>query len=76
MENIGGFDFVRLHLDAEGARERDQEAVELSQRAGQATDAVFIAHGFRNDENDATALYTRFLQNLRQHVDGPLHASL
>jgi hypothetical protein len=38
---------------------------------------VFLAHGFRNDENDATGLYTRFLETFRQNLERPeLQSSL
>jgi len=76
VETIAGFDFIRLHFDADGNVEHDQELAELKEEAAHATDAIFIAHGFRNDENDATGLYTRFLQNFRQDVDGPFHDTL
>jgi hypothetical protein len=76
METISGFDFFRLHFDADGKLEQNQELGALKQGAAQATDAIFIAHGFRNDENDATGLYTRFLQNLRAQINGPFQATL
>jgi hypothetical protein len=38
---------------------------------GPATDAIFIAHGFRNDESDATTLYSTFLQTFRAHLSRP-----
>lgn len=76
MEQIHGFDFVRLQFDENGKLLNAPQFEELKQKAAQATDAIFIAHGFRNDENDATGLYTRFLETFRQHVDGPFHASI
>jgi hypothetical protein len=76
METINGFDFFRLHFDADGNLEQRQELEDCKRRAAQATDAIFIAHGFRNDENDATGLYTRFLGTFRQHVGGPLKTGL
>jgi hypothetical protein len=41
-----------------------------------ATDVIFIAHGFRNDVNDATGLYTRFLHTLRQNLSRPTFAAI
>ena len=76
MENIQGFDFSRLHFDADGKLQHPQELEDLKGRAAGATDAIFIAHGFRNDEDDASRLFTGFLQTLRQHIDGSFQASL
>ena len=79
MESIHGFDFFRLSFDADGKLQQAQALEELKQRANaaSATDAILIAHGFRNDENDATGLYTRFLQTLRQNLSRPeLQAAL
>jgi len=73
MESIQGFDFFQLQFDADGNLQTPQVLAELEQRASAAgaTDAILIAHGFRNDENDATGLYTRFLETLRQNLSRP-----
>ena len=73
METIHGFDFFRLTFDADGKPQGSQALDEMKQRAAsaKATDAIFIAHGFRNDENDATGLYTRFLETFRQNLERP-----
>jgi hypothetical protein len=73
MESVQGFDFFRLQFDADGNPQTPQVLAELEQRAAAAgaTDAILIAHGFRNDENDATGLYTRFLETLRQNLGRP-----
>ncbi|HKH49852.1 MAG TPA: hypothetical protein VKM72_34800 [Thermoanaerobaculia bacterium] len=73
MESVHGFDFFRLKFDASGKLQEAQTFEELKQRANAAgaTDAVLIAHGFRNDENDATGLYTRFLETFRQNLSRP-----
>ena len=76
METINGFDFFRLHFDANGNLIQQTELDDFKQRASQATDAIFLAHGFRNDENDATKLYTDYLGTFRQHVGGPLQGAL
>ena len=68
MESLAGFNFVRLHFDADGVL-LDAPSFQELKTAG-ATDAVFIAHGFRNDENDATGLYDRFLTTFRSHLNG------
>ncbi len=58
MQTIEGFDFFPLKFDADGKLESRQEFDALISRVGEgpATDAIFIAHGFRNDENDASTL--------------------
>lgn len=76
MENVQGFDFFRLHFNADGRLEQRAELDALKQRAAAATDAIFIAHGFRNDEGDAGRLYTRFLETLRAHINGAFQAKL
>jgi hypothetical protein len=76
METIHGFDFYRLHFDADGNIEQQHELDEFKQNAPLATDAILISHGFRNDEEDATGLYTRFLETFRHHVDGSFKPTL
>jgi hypothetical protein len=73
MQTIEGFDFFPLTFDAEGKLESRQEFDAFLTRAedGPATDAIFLAHGFRNDESDATGLYSRFLQTFRAHLSRP-----
>lgn len=72
MESVHGFDFFPLHFDANGNLQTQSELDNVKQHAtvGPASDAVFLAHGFRNDENDAMGLYTKFLENVRAHLDG------
>ncbi|HKD10308.1 MAG TPA: hypothetical protein VKB79_30645 [Bryobacteraceae bacterium] len=72
METINGFPFVRLHFDADGKPIDQQEETDLKGAAANATDVILIAHGFRNDEADATSLYEKFLGNLRLHISGSL----
>lgn len=68
MENINGFDCFRLFYDDAGKPTAANQLAALNERAATATDIILIAHGFRNDENDATRLYTDFLKNFRTHV--------
>lgn len=68
METIAGFDYYRLHYDGNGNLPAADEFTALSGAAAAATDVVFLAHGFRNDESDATTLYTNFLTTLRGHL--------
>lgn len=72
MESIHSFDFFRLHFDENGNLQQPGEFDQLRQRAAAlpATDAIFLAHGFRNDENDALGLYTDFLGTFRDHLNG------
>jgi len=73
MRIIEGFDFFPLTFDDKGKLESPQEFELLTDRAttSPATDAIFIAHGFRNDAADATTLYTSFLKNFRGHLLRP-----
>ena len=78
MESICGFEFFRLVFDSDGVLQSKGSLEQVIQRANtvNATDAIFIAHGFRNSEDDATDLYTKFLCSFRQHVDGLFHDTL
>ena len=67
MQSIRGFDFFSLNFDADG-KLTDGEFEDCKRRAATATDAIFLAHGFRNDQNDATELYTKFLDTFRAHL--------
>ena len=71
MAVLEGFDFFPLHCDDNGALAQPAELQMLTAAIVQrpATDVVFIAHGFRNDENDATGLYSEFLRTFRAHLD-------
>lgn len=78
MQNIEGFDFFPLNFDGDG---KPTAAAELKSfldhaEATAATDAIFLAHGFRNDEKDATRLYTTFLKTFRGHFTRPEIAGL
>jgi Lipase (class 3) len=76
MPIIEGFDFFPLRFDDHGALQSRQEFEALTARANTATDVVFIAHGFRNDENDATRLYTHFLGTFRANLSRPEFSTL
>jgi hypothetical protein len=73
METIAGFDFFSLTFDDDGRLKAasDLQHLVAHAEAHAATDAVLIAHGFRNDTQDATGVYTRFLTTLRAHLDSP-----
>ena len=73
MERIAGFDFFSLTYNDDGALKSPGDLEQLLQHADevQATDAIFIAHGFRNDIQDATGIYTGFLTTLRDHLSHP-----
>ena len=73
MQTIEGFDFFPLVFDKGGKLESgdELEAFVAHAGAGPATDALFIAHGFRNDVGDATSLYASFLKNFRAHLTRP-----
>jgi hypothetical protein len=67
MQTIEGFDFFPLTFDRDGQLVSSSELHDLLATIGTAgaTDAIFLAHGFRNSEREATMLYTNFLRNLR-----------
>ena len=73
MRLIEGFEFFPLTFNDEGRLESGQESAALLERASSApaSDAIFLAHGFRNDVSDATNLYTRFLTTFRAHLARP-----
>ena len=72
MRLIEGFDFFPLTFNDEGVLESRQELdALLEQASASASDAIFLAHGFRNDASDATRLYTRFLTTFRAHLTRP-----
>src|SRR5512141_2069557 len=66
MESLHGFNFLKLHFDADGVLQ-DAPALQELKSSG-ATDIVFIAHGFRNDENDATGFYERVRTTCRAQL--------
>jgi hypothetical protein len=74
MESLHGFNLIKLRFDADGVLQ-DGSALQVLKSAG-ATDIVFIAHGFRNDENDATGLYDRFLTTFRDQLNNPAFSSV
>lgn len=73
MRSIEGFDFFALTFDGDGKPEPGDELRELEQHvtAVTATDAIVIAHGFRNDAHDATRIYSGFLNTFRAHLGRP-----
>lgn len=73
MATVAGFDFFPLRCNADGGIEAAAELHALTAAIGSAnaTDGIFLAHGFRNDENDAGSLYSEFLQTFRAHLDRP-----
>lgn len=78
MAKVEGFDFFPLTFDGDGNLEKKPELDAIAAHIASAgtTDFISIAHGFRNDEQEATALYTEFLKNLRAHLTRGELASL
>src|SRR5207245_9672162 len=60
-------DFFSLNFDDKGAA-APGDFGDCKQRAAAATDAILLAHGFRNNADDATKLYTKFLDTFRGHL--------
>ena len=74
MQTIEGFDFFHLGFDKEGKLDPaagELEALNTRITTAAVTDVLFIAHGFRNDENDATGLYTNFLKTFGANRSRP-----
>lgn len=69
MATVEGFAYFPLTFDGDGKLETPAELDALARHIATAgvTDLITIAHGFRNDAREATALYTEFLKNLRGH---------
>lgn len=70
MDKLSEFDFIALDYDGAGHPASPTALIELQQHITQAgvSDLVFIAHGFRNDTNEARRLYGDFLQTFRCHI--------
>jgi pimeloyl-ACP methyl ester carboxylesterase len=70
MQTIEGFDFFPLTFGRDGKPTGTAELATLIAHLTTvgATDAVLIAHGFRNSEAEAQALYTNFLKTFRANA--------
>jgi len=74
MRTTDGFAFFPLTFDEHGEMESRGEfdaMIKRAKAAPAATDVIVLAHGFRNDENDATTLYETFLKTFRAHLSRP-----
>jgi hypothetical protein len=74
MRMSEGFPLFSLTFDEEGALQSQDELDALIEQATEspsATDAIFLAHGFRNDVGDATMWYDMFLNTFRSHFTRP-----
>ena len=73
MQMVEGFDFFPLTFDDRGKLKTAQELGSLIARANAApaSDAILLAHGFRNDESEASTLYARFLKTFRAQLSRP-----
>ena len=72
MRMTEGFAFFPLNFDEDGELENPAELDAMIGRANgapKATDAIVLAHGFRNDANDATVLYGGFLKTFAANLD-------
>ncbi len=70
MQQLKNFDYIALEFDRDGKAVDPAQALALEAHVKSAgvTDVLFLAHGFRNDANDATRLYTDFLENFGTSV--------
>ena len=79
MRMSEGFPLFSLTFDEEGALQSQDELdalIEQAKARPPATDAIFLAHGFRNDVGDATTLYDEFLKTFRSHFTRPEFADI
>ena len=72
MDTLAGFDFIALEHDTDG-HPTSKALDELIAHVGSTgtTDVILIAHGFRNDEDEARTLYKNFLANFSAHLTRP-----
>lgn len=68
---ITDFDFFPLTFDENGKLGNPAQFTALNTRAATATDVIFLAHGFRNNENDATTLYAGILKTFKENLARP-----
>ncbi len=69
METLGGFPFIALEYDKNGAlRSAALDTLHAHLQSAGTTDLLVIAHGFRNNAVEARQLYERFLQNFSAHI--------
>jgi len=73
METIHGVDFQPIEVDRHGTLKSGADELAAHVKSQNVSDVVLICHGFRNDENDARALYTRFLKTF---AENRTHSSL
>jgi pimeloyl-ACP methyl ester carboxylesterase len=79
MQRTEGFGFLPLTFDDRGQLESADELdalVEHAKASPPATDVIFLAHGFRNDVNDATGLYNNFIRTFGSHLRRPEFAEI
>jgi hypothetical protein len=70
VQTVEGFDFQALEFDKSGKLTNPASLQVLIGHvaAASVTDVIQIAHGFRNSEAEALALYSRFLKTFRAHL--------
>lgn len=71
METIHGVDFQPIEIDRRGNLKSGADELAALVKSKNISDVVFMCHGFRNDENDARRLYTRFLETFAANRANP-----
>ncbi|MGE0703901.1 MAG: hypothetical protein AB7F99_15765 [Vicinamibacterales bacterium] len=73
MQNLEGFPFQSLRFDRNGRAQAGAgiDALIAHARSSDATDAILLAHGFRNSEAEALTLYSKLLESFRLHLRRP-----
>lgn len=67
MEKLAGFDFQSIEIEADGKLQAGASELATFVAAQGVTDVILMCHGFRNDANDAKALYKNFLTNFQKN---------
>ena len=71
MPQLSDFPYASLQFDKRGLPKGTQDDfLELIQSPN-VSDLVFLCHGWKNDEADATALYEELSSNMRKRFDEP-----
>jgi hypothetical protein len=68
METIEGFDFQPIEIDRHGQVQTGANELATHVKDHAVSDVIIICHGFRNDDNDARSLYTKFLKTFKENL--------
>jgi hypothetical protein len=71
MDAIANLSFFKLHYDGEGVLQDPTDLARLTKHVAERRPArlVVVSHGWRNDPDDATALYQELVSNVSARLD-------